>query len=259
MKQVSQFTLVTEPEQIRAASAFGLPLAHMAYRISNGPHLFRNGAPAVPHSGLMLIGEDAFDGQGEAAPFCQEVLRECQSRNFSGVVLDLDMAPTSTIARILTTLGEQLSRRGMRFCLPERYANYVSNAQLMVSSAISGGTLQAHLTKLIESYGAERLVLCLERSAEDFYLPAPQGSGRPLTRDELQQRIATIAPSIFFSNELCAHYFTYMSRDSGAHFILFDDVGSLRKKIASAEELGIHRFFLFYQQMDDILPDLLGK
>jgi spore germination protein YaaH len=67
-----------------------------------------------------------------------------------------------------------------------------------------------------------------------------------------------MAPSVFFSNELCAHYFTYMNRDSGAHFVLFDDVGSIQKKLSLAEEMGIRRFFLFYHQMDDLLPDILG-
>lgn len=48
---------------------------------------------------------------------------------------------------------------------------------------------------------------------------------------------------MFFSPDLCAHYFTYMSRETGAHFILFDDGESLEKKRTLAQELGISRFF----------------
>lgn len=254
----SQFILVTTPDQMRAASAHGLQLAHMAYRLGSGPHLFRTNFPAVPRSGLMMISEDHFDGQGDAPIFCREVLRECQLKNFSGVIFDPESSPSPTLSRIITDLGEQLSRRGLSYYLPEAYCNYSNTARIMISSAISGGSLKQRLSQAIERHGTSRITLCLDRAAEDFYLPAPQGTGQTLTRDELRSRIETVAPSIFFSNELCAHYFTYMSRDSGAHFILFDDVGSIHKKISLGEQLGIQSFFLFYQQMDDLLPEILA-
>lgn len=260
MKQASkaQKFLITAPEEIAEASRFGLPLAHLSYRIDKGAQLFRTGAPQVPHGGLMLISVARRDIEGDAALFCRTVLRECQARNFSGVMFDAEGTPTPTIARIIAGLSLQLSRRALPFYLPLCYANYSKSALLVVSSAISGGSLRARLSALIASHGANRLVLCLERAAEDFHLPAPQGSGRPLTQDELSQRIKRLSPSIFYSNELCAHYFTYMSRESGAHFILFDDAASLRKKMQLAEDLGLSRTLLFYAQCKDLLPTLLS-
>lgn len=44
---------------------------------------------------------------------------------------------------------------------------------------------------------------------------------------------------MFFSHELCARYFTYMSLGERAHFVLFDDRDTLRKKLEVAQELGI--------------------
>lgn len=254
----SQMILVTPPDRMRAASAYGLPIAHTAYRLGNGSHLFRANFPAMPQGGLMMIGEDHFDGQGDVNLFCREVIRECTARKFSGVVFDPESPPTPALARVISSLSEQTARRGWSFYLPESYSNYSSTAKIMVSSSISGGTLRQRLQEATERYGFDRTVLCIDRSAEDFYLPAPKGTGRALSRDELQKRIENLAPSVFFSNELCAHYFTYMTRDSGAHFILFDDVGSIRQKISVAEAVGIRRFFLSYSQMDDLLPDLLG-
>lgn len=252
----NQFIFVTPPDRIRAAGAYGMPLAHMAYRIGNGPHLYRAKASAVPRGGLMVIGEDTFDGKGDLQNFCREVVRECNARGFGGVVLDLDSPPTPALAKIIGLLSDQCSQRSWSFYLPEPYSNYSNSARILLSSAISGGTLQQRLSDAVDRYGADRVVLCLDRSAEDFYLPAPTGSGKPLSRDELKQRMQALSPSVFFSNELCAHYFTYMSRDSGAHFVLFDDVGSLQQKIKLAEQLGIHRFLLFYSQLDDLLPEL---
>ena len=62
---------------------------------------------------------------------------------------------------------------------------------------------------------------------------------------------------MFFSPDLCAHYFTYMSRQNGAHFVLFDDAGSIRKKLQVARNLGISSAVLAYPQVDDLLPELL--
>lgn len=255
-QSASQIILVTPPDRIRAASAYGFPLAHMAYRMGSGPHLYRADFPAMPKSGLMMISEDQLDEQGDVGVFCREVLRECTARRFSGVIFDLESQPTPTIARIISILSEETARRSLSFHLPEAYANYSTTSRIMVSSAISGGTLKQRLTDVVQRYGADRVTLCIDRVAEDFYLPAPKGAGKILSREELQQRMETLSPSVFFSNELCAHYFTYMNRDSGAHFILFDDVGSIQQKIHLGEQAGIRRFFLFYSQMDDLLPEI---
>lgn len=255
----SQYILVTPPDQIQAAATYGIPIAHMAYRIGTGPHLFRASASIAPRGGLMMIGEDRFDGQGDASMFCREVLRECHAKGFTGVIFDPESQPSPTMARIIAGLSEHLPRRGLSFFLPEAYGNYSSTAKIMISSAVSGGSLKNRLSSVIEQYGVNRVALCLDRSAEDFYLPSPQGSGRALSRDELLHRIETMSPSIFFSNELCAHYFTYMSRDSGAHFILFDDVGSIHKKISLGEQLGIRNFLFFYSQTDDLLPEIFPQ
>lgn len=256
--QTSQFILVTPPNHIQAAKAYRLPLAHMAYRIGGGPHLYRAQFPAMSKGGLMMIGEDHFDGRGDVTVFCREVIRECQAKGFTGILFDAESPPSPALSRIISILSEETVRRGWSFYLPEAYSNYSGSARILISSAISGGSLRQRLSDAAERYGPQRITLCLDRSAEDFSLPAPNGSGRPMSREELRQKIKDLSPSLFFSHELCAHYFTYMDRNSGAHFVLFDDVGSIRKKIDLAEQAGIHRFLLFYHRMEDLLPELFG-
>ena len=84
-----------------------------------------------------------------------------------------------------------------------------------------------------------------------------KGRGRPISQETLDRLIQRIHPSLFFSQDLCAHYFTYMSRETGAHFVLFDDGESLAKKRAIAQEVGITRFFLLYPETEEFLPQLL--
>ena len=81
----------------------------------------------------------------------------------------------------------------------------------------------------------------------------------PAWRKELEEKLEQLHPSVFFSHELCARYFTYMSRETGAHFILFDDGESLEKKRTLAQELGISRFFLLYPEIADFLPRLVRQ
>ena len=192
MLEKTNLLLAVPPAQVRGAARFHLPLAHVAYRVGGGPHLFRASIPVSIRGGYMVIDNAGFSGGGEPGPFCQEVLRECAAR----------------------------------------------------------------LQEAVQRFG--RVVLAVERVAEDFYLPSPTGQGTPLTRDELAQRLEERAPQVYFSTDLCAHYFTYMSDASGAHFVLFDDAGSIRKKLQLARQLDIGEALLPYAQVDDLLPELLG-
>ena len=93
---------------------------------------------------------------------------------------------------------------------------------------------------------------------QDFFLPSPTGQGVPMTGEELEKKMEELSPSVFFSNELCAHYFTYMSPKTGAHFVLFDDAGSIRKKLQLARSLDIGYAVLSYPDTSDLLLQILA-
>ena len=116
----------------------------------------------------------------------------------------------------------------------------------------TGGSLRQRLQEAQERFGRDRVALALQRVAEDFFLPSPSGSGTPLSQDELHRRIHQLSPSIFFSQELCARYFTYMSRESGAHFVLFDDGATLRRKLEAAQSLDIRTVLAPWPEIADV-------
>ena len=82
--------------------------------------------------------------------------------------------------------------------MPEQYAGCSSHARALVSSAVSGGSLEQRLRDVLGRYGQERVVLFLERRAEDFFLPSPTGSGQPLSREALRELMDRTQPSVFF-------------------------------------------------------------
>ncbi len=253
----SNLILSAPPDFAKAAQETGLPVAHMAYRIGGGPHLFRANVPVAVRGGLMVIDNRGFDGRGESTPFCHEVLRECTARGFTGVFCDFEGRPMQLLAKVVEELGSLLHKRSWPLYVTEAYGNCSDKAKVLISTALSGGSLRQRLEDALQQYRG-RVALAVERVAEDFFLPSPTGQGTPLSREELKARMEERSPSVFFSSELCAHYFTYMSKQNGAHFILFDDAGSIRKKLQIARSLDIEDAILAYPQVDDLLPELLA-
>ena len=250
------FILLALPGELRQLQGWeGIP-AHLAYRIGRGPHLFRAGGGTIPRGGLMVVDDQGYDGLGAAAPFCREIVAECQARGFSGAVLDFEgrLPPLEQMASLL---DESFARRGWKLFVPEAYGLCAPHAFVMIPSALSGGSLALRLEEAGERFGRDRVALALEKAAEDFFLPSPTGCGLPLTREELEERLDRLRPAVFFSNELCARYFTYMSRETGAHFVLFDDGDTLRRKVEVARRAGISTFLLPWSQMGEYAP-LLG-
>ena len=252
-----ELILTAPPSDCRAAMRFGLPVAHAAYRVGGGPHLFRANLPLPVRGGLMAVDCTGFDGRGESGPFCQEVLRECAARGFNGVLCDFEGRPFPLLIQVVRELEGLLQKRNWPLYVPEAYGPHTSSARVLISSALSGGSLAQRLQEAAERYWTNRIALAVERVAEDFFLPSPDGQGRPLTREQLGAMLEERSPSVFFSTELCAHYFTYMSRENGAHFVLFDDAGSIRKKLRLAQNMGIRQAVLSYPQVDDLLDEIL--
>ena len=253
---MESFLVTVAPEQLREVQALPVTPVHLAYRMGKGPHLFRISGSAAPRGGLMLLDGRSFDGFGPTPPFCQEVVRECMARGFTGVVCDFEGGRLPPLEQIVRELGSQCFRRSWLLLVPEQYGHCSPHAQVYISSALSGGTLTQRLRDCQERFGRDRIVLALQRTAEDFFLPSPTGSGIPLTQEELQARIRQRNPSVFFSHELCARYFTYMSQESGAHFVLFDDAATLAQKLQVARSLEIRTVLAAWPEIADAVQEL---
>lgn len=236
--------LLTPPQSLDQAQTWGLPLAHMAYQLDETGQLCQ--APLPPHGkgGLMLVGVPTSPaGQCDPRRAVRDILTVCQGRGFGGVILDLEQPPTRFLSQLICGLEEGLTQRKRTLFLPESYGNYSDRASIYLTSA--------HLRRFFAAAvgGGHRHLRPppagsrLRRARDDFFLPSVKGQGRPISQETLERLQRRLNPSVFFSPDLCAHYFTYMSRETGAHFILFDDGESLEKKRTLAQELGISRFF----------------
>ncbi len=256
----SNLTLIlsTPPSRLREVQGFSLPIAHMAYRIGCGPHLLCSARPNLLREGLMVVDDRGFDGGGKPDLFCREVLQECTARRFSGVICDWEAQPSPSRVRILEQLCAVCHRRGLPCYVPESYGPSIPQARVLLSSALSGGTLSQRLEEAAQRFGRERVTLAIERTASDFSLPALHGMGQELSPEELEDLRKRLSPSIFFSAELCAQYFTYHAPRTGPHFVLFDNGPSIRQKLIVASKHKITSALLAYPQVEDLIEDLLS-
>lgn len=250
-----QVYLAVTPKELQAAGRFTRSFAHVAYRIGTDSTLLRQDLLLQTRGGLLSVSDR--DAPRIEAPesLCAAVLRECGRRSYTGVVLDFEEPSTEDRLAFVEQLERTLNRNRKGLYLPERYARAAPGATVLVDAAVSGGSYEEHLREAVAQRGPERTALDVERLRMDFHLPARTGQGRPMTGPELAALMEAEAPSVFFSQPLCARYFTY-TQGKDAHFVLFDDGDTLARKLRLANGLGVSAAFLMYPEVEDILPKL---
>lgn len=223
-------------------------VGHMAYRIApNGTLLSANG---FSQQGGMMVLCDPFHA-GNMQHLIAVAIRECHRRNFTGVIYLFEGQCGATQRNFLRLFSQQLAQHHLAFFVPAQYASFVPNAFFLVSSALSGGNLELQLRQTAETHGGGNTVLAIERVAEDFPLPALNGNGKKINPLELQQMKQRLAPTTFFSPELCMRYFTYRNEQGNLHLVLFDDEDTICKKMELAQHFSIsHTIFLW----EEIVP-----
>lgn len=247
----TKIILSAPPEYYAQAKTHCQTIAHMAYQIGEDFHLYRTSIPLSLKGGLMVLGDKTYSNSADPETLTGEIIKECIFRGFDGVILAFEQS-TSALHSLTGHLAERLSRQGGALYLPEDYAQDSDWATVMISTAISGGSLTARLQESAAAYGRARMCLDIERVRMDFCLPSRDGNGKPITPRELYVLTKTYNPQPYFSQELCAYYFTFKD-EHGSHFVLYDDAGSIRKKIQLAARLGISSAMLFYPEVEDIL------
>jgi hypothetical protein len=135
---------------------------------------------------------------------------------------------------------DALLRRGISPILPEE--NWVPGCggAMLVSTALSGGSLEERLRQALKR--CPDLALDLERLRRRFPLPCPDGQGEPISREELEALLRRGAETQFSRELMCRAFPVAEGEDSA--YILYDDRGTLREKVRLAASLGVRRGFL---------------
>ncbi|MEE3394667.1 MAG: hypothetical protein VZQ97_01920 [Candidatus Onthomonas sp.] len=256
MPSFASFHCIVSPADLPQLRSYPLIPVLYAYQVGAGPKLLRSCGPTTLRGGLLGASLGDASPAGDPSQFCRQAVLECQSRGAAGIFADWDRFSRS-LFQFTRTLGHSLERAGLILTVPEAYAGVTEKARVLISSALSGGTLEVRLSEALERHGPDRTVLALQRMREDFRLPSPSGRGKLLSREELSALCAR-RPAVYWSSELCARYFTYRAGD-GVHFVLFDDGASLQKKLELAHRLGIRHVCAAWSEISDCVGALTGQ
>ena len=254
-----QLYLAVTPGEAREAAQYGRTLAHVAYRIGPGSTLLRQSLPLQTRGGLLSVSDREAPMIGDPDALCAAVQRECGRWGYTGAVLDFEEPIRRDRLAFAQRLGPALASARRTLYLPERYAqNAGDGTVILICTAISGGSLNQRLQDAAEAHGgAGRLALDVQRLRMDFRLPARSGEGEPLDEERFRKLMERESPSVFFSPELCARYFTY-TRGGEFHFVLFDDAETLNQKLKLGASMGFSAAFLMWPEVRDIMGKL-GK
>ncbi len=251
-----QVYLGVTPREYRAAARYGRPLAHVAYRIGEGSSLLRHELLMNVRGGLLTVGDQDAPLVENPEALTRAVLRECGRRGYQGVLLDFEGPVRRDLTTFARTLAAGLGSVGPLY-LPERYAPQVPEGIPLVCTAVSGGSFQQYLRDCARQYRG-RFGLDVERLRMDFSLPAPSGTGTPLTAQALSRLMQAESPAVFFSPELCARYFTYRRQDV-THFVLFDDADTMARKLRAGDAMGLPAAFLMWPEASDLADRLFRR
>ena len=246
-----QLFLAVTPQEVRNASRFTRSLTHVAYRIGPSSTLLRRDLLLDTRGGLLSVSDREAPAIDAPDRLAAAVLRECGRWNYGGAVLDFEEPAAQDRLAFAQVLCRQLSAARRILFVPETYP--VPGAVTLINTAVSGGSFLQHLQEAQSRYG--RIAMDVQRLAMDFSLPARTGQGKPLSQTQLRDLIKEHSPSVFFSPELCARYFTCL-QNGAVHFILYDDADTLLRKIRTGAAQGIGTAFVMYPEVEDLLPRL---
>lgn len=253
-----QVYLAATPSEAQEAAPYSRTLVHVAYRIGPGSILLRQNLLLRTRGGLLSISDREAPPIEDPDALCAAVLRECGRRGYSGALLDFEEPPRKDRLCFAEKLAQLLSANHRTLYVTERYGTASASAVTLLCTAISGGNFSQYLQEAAAQRGGPgRLALDIQRLRMDFSLPARSGTGTPLSPEALTQLIEQESPSVFFSQDLCARYFTY-TRNDAAHFVLFDDVETLRQKLRTGSAMGFSAAFFLWPEVRDIAGKLFS-
>ena len=251
-----QIYLAVPPEAAREAAQYCRTLAHVAYRIGPDSALLRQSILLQSRGGLLSVSDWEAPLIEDPDALCAAVLRECGRRGYGGVVLDFEEAARPDRLAFAGRLGPALAGTRRVLYVPEPYAAAAPEAVTLICTAVSGGSFSQRLQEAAaRAGGANRLALDVQRLCMDFRLPARAGEGEPLPAEAFRRLMERENPPVFFSQDLCARYFTY-TQEGEAHFVLFDDAGTLAQKLRLGTGMGFFAAFFMWPEIKDIAAKL---
>lgn len=218
------------------------------YRITGEGSLMQSGARiSEGMRGGQILGVEGlvYEGGGGGSALMGQLLGQLNRFGYGGICCVFPVESRGFYGGLVKELDGICEKRGLDLLVMEGYGQEVRFGKVLVSSAVSGGTLEGRFRQVMDLYGGGRVVMDLECMREDFLLPCPLGVGERLGEEALRALMERCAARVFGSVELCGQYFTY-EKEGALHLVLFDDRGTMEEKCRLAKEWGLGGVYMSY-------------
>lgn len=230
------------------------------YRIDEELRLLQVGNPpdvSLRRGHILCVDGLGFGGSGKGSgavtrsvsSMVERLMGQVSCYGYVGICCFFPRVRGGFYHELVRSLDVVCGERGLDLLVGECYGGDVKWGKVLISTALSGGTLEGRFSQAVGKYGGGRVVMEVEWMGEDFLLPAPSGSGERLSPEEVRGLRERVGADVFFSHELCGKYFTYQNRAHSLRFVLFDDGETVGEKIRLAEVWKLGGVFLNWSEV----------
>ena len=247
--------LVSRAQDERLCAGMGMRVAHLCYALGTRSLLRTRDAPDFIGGLLGITDEAPLDlKETDVRSLSVQIKAECERVRAEGVLLDFESFQGRRLLPQLCTelrfqkvmiyaAGEEA--RGVREATALLRPGAESDFREFVRSgfAACAGGAALELTPM-------QMGMCLSDGRKAF---------APLKDGELEMLFRRYGPSVYYSKDRCAKYFTVAREDGQSWFIVYDDAATLLSKLAAAEEEGVATAFSTAPEIAPYLRDMLAE
>lgn len=233
----SQIILVSSASQSAAAAQTGKPLLRFGLALDASGVLQRTIAHTRSADDILCLSDF-----GVSAPISRDtVQRLLQEAAYCGGIFADFERNSIYLDDFLKELDTACRAASLSLFVPYTKISCAPNAFAVVPGAASGGSLQEELEQGMQKHHG-RIAVSFQALRRRFILPSADPNGEELTQEELSTALKKSGAHSFFSQELCANYFTYMEGSSGV-FVLYDTDESLQMRLQLIRDIGVPYIF----------------
>ncbi|MBQ8974839.1 MAG: hypothetical protein IJ072_03830 [Oscillospiraceae bacterium] len=247
----TRLIIAAPQEQLSAARSHGFPTAHLIYAVAPDGALSAADCPPAQDC-TMAVDISRYCGTSPRE-LAAQIMRELKSRGYRSLLLDTGRSVNSRQRQLAGDVCRMCGQAGTAlFTYPALY-DVCPGSYTLIGTALSGGSLDGHLRYAQKRFG--KLAIEIELCQRDFSLPSPDGQGLELTPCQLRFLCERYPVRRFFSQELCADYFTYKFGRI-AHLVLYDTAHTVAAKLDMASRLGIEYAFVHWRDISGCIQQL---
>ena len=254
MAQIPRLLVAAAPGTALPSLPVSVTRVHTGCCVGTGGTLLRSCEEGNWRGGLLMVSGGENGAPSDPDRCCRQLITLCRAKSVSGIVGNWPSASEWT--PLTARLDRTAEQAGLSFRVPEYFSGAVRHAGIMISSQLSGGTFSRRLREALGRWGRQ-ITLLVECVPWRFPLPCPPGREEPLESEQLK-RMLSRQPRVWFSESLCAQYFTCMAAD-GPWLVLFDNGGSIRRKLELAAQLGIPEALFSWEEIRPFSDELFSS